>query len=153
MTFEQFETAEASSLSDSNNWFNSRLKTESSIICGSIYKNEITYIDNEDISLLTSTVITENTVEKRTKINLFKNSLINKTITSNHDRDDNSTDNKQIEQTVYNNPKENVNPIINNEVALPNSQQVSLRDALEVVLRPEQKARVVWILDVREELS
>ena len=38
-----------------------------------------------------------------------------------------------MEQPVHNNPEENVNPIINNEMALPNSQQVSLIDALEVV--------------------
>ena len=46
---------------------------------------------------------------------------------------DNSTDNEQIEQPINDNPEENVNPIINNEMALPNSQQVSLRNALEVV--------------------
>ena len=38
-----------------------------------------------------------------------------------------------MEQIVHNNPAENVNPIINNEIVLPNNQQVSLRDALKVV--------------------
>ena len=38
-----------------------------------------------------------------------------------------------MEQIVYNNPDENVNPITNNEMVLPNNQQVPLRDALEVV--------------------
>ena len=38
-----------------------------------------------------------------------------------------------MEQIVHNNPEENVNPITNNEMVLPNNQQVSLRDALEVV--------------------
>ena len=138
LTFEEFETAGTSSLSDSNNWYNSNLKTNSSIICGIInqdetLRNETTYIDNEHISLLSSTVIPENTVEERTKINLSENSLTHKRITSNHDSEDISTDNEKIEQTVHNNPEENINPIINNEMALPNSQQVSLRDALEVV--------------------
>ena len=36
-------------------------------------------------------------------------------------------------QIVHNNPEENVNLIINNEMVLPNNQQVSLHDALEVV--------------------
>ena len=114
------------------------MKTNLSIICGSIgqhetLRNEINYIDNEDISLLSLTIIPKNTVEERTKINLSENSLTRKTVTSNHDSDDNSTDNEQMEQPVHNNPEENVNPFINNEMALPNSQQVSLRDALEVV--------------------
>ena len=138
LTFEQFETAGTSNLSDSNNWRNSNSKTNSSIICGSIdqdeiLKNETTYIDNEDISLLSSTIIPKNTVEERTKTNLSENSLKGQTILSNNDSDDNSTDNEQMEQTVHNNPEENVNPIINNEMVLPNNQQVSLRDALEVV--------------------
>ena len=98
-----------------------------------IKKNETTYIKNEDISLLSSTIISKNTVEERTKINLSEKSLTRKTITSNHDSDDNSTDNEQMEQIVHNNPEENVNPIISNEMVLPNNQQVSLRDALEVV--------------------
>ena len=73
LTFEQFETAGKSNLSDSNNWLNSNSKTNSSIICESIdqdetLKNETTYIDNEDISLLSSTIIPKNTVEGRTKI-------------------------------------------------------------------------------------
>ena len=38
-----------------------------------------------------------------------------------------------MEQIVDKNPAENVNPIRNNEMVLPNNQQVSLRDALEVV--------------------
>ena len=38
-----------------------------------------------------------------------------------------------MEQPVHNNSEQNVNQIINNEMALPNSQQVSLRNALEVV--------------------
>ena len=36
LTFEQFETAGTSNLSDSNNWLNSHSKNNSSIICGSI---------------------------------------------------------------------------------------------------------------------
>ena len=65
---DQFKTAGTSSLSDSNDWVNSSLKTNSSIICGSIdedktFKNETTYIDNEDIILLSWTIILENTVE------------------------------------------------------------------------------------------
>ena len=40
LTFEQFETAETSNLSDSNNWLNSNLKTSLSIICGSIDQDE-----------------------------------------------------------------------------------------------------------------
>ena len=135
---EQFETDGTSSLTYSNNWSNSSLKIDSSIICGTInqdetLKNETTYIDNEDISLLSSTIIPENTVEERTKVNSSENSLTRKTIISNHDSDDNSTDNEQIEQTVHNNPEENVNPIVNNEMALSNSQQVSLHNALEVL--------------------
>ena len=114
---DQFETARTSSLSDSNNWFNSNLETNSSIICGSVdqdetLKNETSYIDNEDISLLSSTIIPENTVEERTKINLSENSLTHKKI-CNHNSGDNSRDNEQIEQTVHNNSEENVNPIIN----------------------------------------
>ena len=38
-----------------------------------------------------------------------------------------------MEQIVHNNLEENLNPIINNEMVLPNNQQVSLRDALEVL--------------------
>ena len=99
---DQFETAGTSSLFYSNNWFDSSLKTNLSIICGSIdqdetLKNETTYVDNEDISLLSSTVIPENTVEVRTKINLSENFLTHKIITSNHDSVDNSTENEQIE--------------------------------------------------------
>ena len=89
-------------------------KTNSSIIYGSIDQDET--LQNE-----------------RTEINLSENPLTHKTITSNDDSDDNSTDNEQIEQTVLNNPEENVNPIIKKEMVLPNNQQVSLRDALEVV--------------------
>ena len=138
LTFEQFETAGTSNLSHSNNWLNSNSKTNSSIICGSTdqdetLKNETTYIDNEDISLLSSTIIPKNTVEERTKINLSENSLKRQTILSNHDSDDNRTDNEQMEQIVHNNPKENVNPIINNKMVLPNIQQVPLRDVIEVV--------------------
>ena len=135
---EQFEAAGTSNLSDSNNWLNSNSKTNSSIICGSIdqdetLKNETTYIGNEDISSLNSTIIPKNTVEEGTKINLSEISLTGKTITSDHDSNSNSTDNEQMEQIVHNNPGENVNPIINNEMVLPNNQQVSLRDVLEVV--------------------
>ena len=62
LTFEQFETARTRNLSDSNNWPNSNSKTNSSIICGLIdpgetLKNETTYIYNEYISLLSSTII------------------------------------------------------------------------------------------------
>ena len=96
-------------------------------------KNETTYINNEDISLLSSAIIPRNTVEEKTKINLSEKSLTRKRITSNHDSDDISNDNEQMEQIVHNNPEENVNPIINNEMVLPSNQQVSLRDALEVV--------------------
>ena len=54
VTSHQFESAGTSSLSDSNNWFNSSLKSNSSIICRSIdqdetLNNETTYIDNENI--------------------------------------------------------------------------------------------------------
>ena len=56
------------------------------------------------------------------KINLSKNSLTRQKITSNHNSDDNIADNEQIEQNVHNSTKEDAN-----------SQQVSLRDALEVV--------------------
>ena len=38
-----------------------------------------------------------------------------------------------MEESVYNNLEENVYPIINNKMAQPNSQQVSLRDAWDVV--------------------
>ena len=135
LTFEQFETPGTSNLSDSNNRLNSNFKTNSSIICGSIdqdetLKKETTHIYNEDISLLSSTIIPKNTVEK--KINLSEKSLTRPTILSNHDSDDNSTDNELTEQIVYNNPEENVNPITNNEIDLPYNKQVSLRDALEV---------------------
>ena len=138
ITFEQFETVGTSNLSDSNNWLNSISKTNSSIICGSIdqdetLKNETTYTDNEHISLLSSTIIPKNTVEERTKINLSEKCLTRGTISSNHDSDDNSTDNEQMEQIIHNNPEENVNPIRNNEMVLPINQQVSSRDALEVV--------------------
>ena len=138
LTFEQFETAGTSNLSHSNNWLNPNSKTNSSIICGSIdqnetLKNETTYIDNEDISLLSSTIIPKYTVEEKTKTNLSENSLKRQTILSNNHSDDNSTDNEQMDQIVHNSPAENVNPIRNNEMALPNNQQVSLRDALEVV--------------------
>ena len=138
LTFEQFETAGTSNLSHSNNWLNSSSKTNSSIICGSIdqdetLKNGTTYIDNEDISLLSSTIIPKNTVDEIIKINLSENSLKRQTVLSNNDSDDNSTDNEQMEQIVHNNPAENVNPIRSNEMVLPNNQQVSLRDALEVV--------------------
>ena len=72
LTFEQFETPGTSNLSDSNNRLNSNLKINSSIICGSIdqgetLKNETTYIYNEDISLLSSTIIPKNTGEKELK--------------------------------------------------------------------------------------
>ena len=59
-----------------------------------------------------------NTVEERTKINLSENPVTRKTITSNHDSDDNSTDNEHMEQIVHKNTEENVKPIINNEMAL-----------------------------------
>ena len=118
---ERFKTSGTSSLSDSNNWFNSSLKTNLSIICGSIdqdetLKNETTYINNEENSLLSSTIILKYTVEERDKINLSENSLTRKTITNNHDSDDNSTDNEQIEHTVNNNTEGSFNPIINNEI-------------------------------------
>ena len=96
-------------------------------------KNETTYIENENISSLSSTVMPENVVKERSKIYLSENSPTHKKITSNHDGDDNYTDNKQKEQTVHNNPEENINPIINKEMVLPNSQELSLRDALQVV--------------------
>ena len=53
-------------------------KTNSSIICRSIdqgetLKSETTYINKEDISLFSSTLILENTVEERTKINSLQN--------------------------------------------------------------------------------
>ena len=38
-----------------------------------------------------------------------------------------------MDQIVHNNPAENVTTIRNNEMVLPNNQQVSLREALEVV--------------------
>ena len=130
-TFEQFETAETSNLPDSNYWLDSNLNINSSIICGSIdeyetLKNETTYIDNEDISLLSSTIIPKNTVEERTKINLSEKSLTRQTILSNHDSDDNSTDNKQMEQIVHNNPEENVNPIIKNSKEYTPQQKVCI---------------------------
>ena len=86
---EQFETAGRSNWSYSNNWFNSSLKTNSGIIWESIdqdqtLKNETTYIGNEDIRLLSSTVIPENKVEERTIINSSENSLSRETIISNH---------------------------------------------------------------------
>ena len=96
LTFEQFEIAGTSNLSHSNNWLNSNSKTHLSIICGSIDQDETlnngtTYIDNEDISLPSSTIIPKNTVEERTKINLSENSLKHQTILSNHHSVDNST--------------------------------------------------------------
>ena len=45
------------------------------------------------MSLLSSTIIPKNTVEERTEINLSEKSLTRKTITSNHDSDDNRNDN------------------------------------------------------------
>ena len=85
LTFEQCETAGTSNSSHSSHWLNSNSKTNSSIICGSIdqdetLKNETTYIDNEDISLFSSTIIPKNTVEERTKINLAENSVKRQTI-------------------------------------------------------------------------
>ena len=65
--------------------------------------------------------IPKNTVEERTKINLSEISLTRKTITSNHDSDDNSTDNEKIEQTFHNNPEESINQFMNNEMVLPNN--------------------------------
>ena len=38
-----------------------------------------------------------------------------------------------MEQPVHNDHEGNVNPIMNIEMALPNSQQVKLRDALKIV--------------------
>ena len=87
LTSEQFETAGTSNLSHSNNWLNSNSKTNSSILCGSIdqhetLKNQTTYTDNEDISLLSSTIIPKNTVEERTKINLSETNKWNKLLTT-----------------------------------------------------------------------
>ena len=62
-------------------------------------------------------------VNDRTKTNLSENSLTRETILSNHDSDNNSPDNQQIEQIVHNNPEQNVNQIINNEMVLPNSEE------------------------------
>ena len=76
----------------------------------------------KDLSLHSSTIISDNTVEERTKINLSSNSRTRKSITTNHDSDNNSTDNEQIERTVYDKPEENVNPIINKRMPLPTSQ-------------------------------
>ena len=85
------------------------------------------------ICLLSSSIIPKETVEERTKINLSEKSLTRQPILSNHNTNDNSTDNEKMEQIVHNNPEENVHPVINNEMVLPNNQQVSLRDAIEVV--------------------
>ena len=106
--------AETSSLFILNNWFNWSSQTNSSIICISNNQdetstNEATYIDNEGVSLLSSSVVPKNAIEERTKIILSGNLLTCKSITSNHDSDDKSTDNDQIEQVVNNNPDENVN--------------------------------------------
>ena len=51
-------------------------------------ENKTTYIDNEDVSLLISTIFPENTVEERTKINLLENLFTRKSITSNHESND-----------------------------------------------------------------
>ena len=72
LKFKQFETPGTTNLSNSNNWLNSNSRTNSSIICGPIdqdetFKNETVYIDNEDISLLSSTIIPKSTVEKELK--------------------------------------------------------------------------------------
>ena len=50
--------------------------------------HELSYRSNS------STLVPENPVEERTRINLSENSLTCKRVTSNHDSDDNSTDNE-----------------------------------------------------------
>ena len=86
--------------------------------------------------MLSSTIIPKNTVEEKTKINLSENSLTRKAVTSNHDSDDNSTDNEQMEKIVHNNPEENVNPIINNSlVIITNNEKIFTITLEEIITR------------------
>ena len=83
--------------------------------------NELSSFDES--SLLSSTVITiDNTTLKKG----LKPSLARDTVISNNDSDDDKSDTEVINQD---------NPVNNEEMAvvIPNSQQVSSRDALEVI--------------------
>ena len=85
--------------------------------------NELSYFHASNF--LSSTVIT---IENKTLKEKLKTSLARDSIISNNDRDDDKSDTEVINQD---NPE-----IVNNEemaVVIPNSQQVSLHDALEVV--------------------
>ena len=85
--------------------------------------NELSYFDGSNLK--NSTVIT---LENRTLKEKLKTLLVRDSIISNNDSDDDKSDTEVINQD---------NPVIvNNEemgVVIPNSQQVSLRDALEVI--------------------
>ena len=85
-------------------------------------KNELSHFDESN--LLSSTVIT---ADNRILKEKLKSSLARDSIISNNDSDDDKSNTELINQ---NNPL-----IVNDEemaIAIPNSQQVSIRDALEV---------------------
>ena len=68
-TYDQFEAARTNSLlSSSNDLFDSSVQTYSSSICGSInhdkiLTNKAAFIDDEDISSLSSKIVPKNTIE------------------------------------------------------------------------------------------
>ena len=85
--------------------------------------NDLSYFDGSD--LLSSTVITIDNTNLNEKLRTL---LARDSIISNNDNDDDKSD---TEVRYQDNPV-----IVNNEemaIVIPNSQQVSLRDALEVV--------------------
>ena len=120
--------------------FHSSFCPDLSIVSGSsnhnqTLTNELSYFDGSH--LLSSTVIT---IENKASKEKLKTSLARDSIISNNDSDDDKSDTEFINQDnpvivffflVVADPV-----IVNNEemaVVIPNSQQVSLRDALEVV--------------------
>ena len=114
--------------SEKTSGFYSSFCTDLYIVTGSSNQDrtltsELSYFD--EFNLLSSTVIT---IDNKTLKEKLKTSLTRDFIISNNDSDDDKGDTEVVNQD---------NPIIvNNEemaVVIPNSQQVSLRDALEVV--------------------
>ena len=114
--------------SEKTSGFHSSFCPNLSIVTGSsnqdqTLKNELSYFD--EFNLLSSTVIT---IDNKTLKERLETSLARKSIVSNNDSD---VDKSDTEVTNQDN-----SVIVNSEemaVVIPNSQQVSLRDALEVV--------------------
>ena len=119
-TDKNFSTEISGSESSFDNWSHSSIDPDLSYISGS--KNQDNTLVNEstnfDIENAFSSTVIINTEEIETAVKSQHKLLI-----SIHDSDNDASENEDL-----NNSK-----LINNAMALPNNQQVSLRDALEVV--------------------